>query len=68
MEHLPFMTEMFLRVGRSSTNIVRYKMIETEDGSLSGVLARKSFFAVFTLFLLTKFNFRVGCSSLQLSR
>jgi hypothetical protein len=42
MERLPFVTGMFLRVGILSTNIVRYKMIDTEDGSLSGFLARKS--------------------------
>jgi len=35
-------TGMFLRVGISSTNTVWYKMIDTEDGSLSGILARMS--------------------------
>jgi len=42
MEHLPFVTGMFLRVELSSKNIVGYKMVDKEDGSLSGILARKS--------------------------
>jgi hypothetical protein len=42
MEHLPFVTGMFPRVGISYTNIVRYKMIDTEYGSSSGILTRKS--------------------------